>query len=76
MRDQIIERTIIARAQERIILWLMCGHKVSIGPIPKVGDFTTEGDITEGAVWPCRHCADPPVDGDPEPRREMIRRRI
>lgn len=76
MRPQLIERSLIARQQERIILWLACGHKISIGPIPKVGDFTTDGDITVGGTWSCRHCADPPVAGDPESRREMLRRRI
>ncbi len=75
MHPQTIERTVIAQAQERIILWLACGHKISIGPIPKQGDFTTDGDISEGATWLCRHCPDPPTDNVVS-RRETLRRRL
>lgn len=72
MRNQTIQRTVIAQAQNRIILWLACGHKISIGPIPKEGDFTVEGDISEGAEWPCRHCPDPPA-ADTRSRRDILR---
>lgn len=62
MQTQDIIRTVDALAgQQRVILWLRCGHKVSLGIREIHADPALVRKLKSGCTqWECHHCPDLP----------------
>lgn len=59
MRERKVKRVVDARGgQGRVILWLECGHKMSIGFGNVEGDLPANWRVGENVV--CSFCDDPP----------------
>lgn len=50
-------------AQQRVILWLECGHKTSLSAAALIASGPGEMEFIKAAqVWRCEFCEDPPPE--------------